>query len=208
MKTVLIIALTLAVVFLAFSCKTPNKIVVPLNSKVEIEDAYTIIWNGQSKAYRYTAGEWQRDESYDYVFNVVQKRYDKVWKSTKNMHRLHPQYDGKAGARSQAMYFELNYTLKGDDLVTTIYSSLGEGKGQSDREFRDQNLTIKLKDISSFMPYNHLRITQEYQYEEGLLLETVELFKLKNGEEIPFMKMEERAYFYLKGKVDKAPTTL
>jgi len=41
-----------------------------------------------------------------------------------------------------------------------------------------------------------------------LLEETVFLYKLKDGKEIPFMKNEEKAYFYVKGKLDQAPTIL
>jgi len=58
-----------------------------------------------------------------------------------------------------------------------------------------------------FMPYNKIRITQHYDYENGKLTETVLLLKEKDGKEIPFMKNEEEAYFYIKGKIDNAPTT-
>jgi hypothetical protein len=144
----------------------------------------------------------------DYVFNVTQKRYQQQWKSTKCLHRLHPEYDGKAGVRSQTMYFEINYALVGSKLAVNLFSSLGKGKGFSDREFRNQTLDFEVEGMSSFAPYDHIRIDQTYKYEEGLLEETVFLYKLKDGKEIPFMKNEEKAYFYVKSKLEQAPTSL
>ena len=80
----------LAVVSLVFfcACSSPEKAIVPLNPDPQLEDTYTIIWNGISNAYRYTDGNWKRDETYDYVFNVTQKRYHQQWTSTKCLHRL------------------------------------------------------------------------------------------------------------------------
>lgn len=61
--------------------------------------------------------------------------------------------------------------------------------------------------VSTFMPYNKFRITQYYDYEKGVLTETVELFKEKDGKETPLMKNEETALIFVKSKLDKAPTT-
>jgi hypothetical protein len=206
MKTAIIIFSTALLISLA-GCSSTNDLIIPLTEKLNADDTYTIIWNGTSEAYRYVNGQWQRAENYDYQFSVLQKRYKNQWKSVKDMHRLHPAYDGKAGARNQTMYFELNYAAaENGNLNTTIASSLGQGTGTSDKEFREQVINIDLKDASSFMPYNKIRITQHYNYEQGLLTETVELIKLNDGKETPFMKNEEKAYFYLKGKLDKAPT--
>ena len=162
----------------------------------------------------YVDGQYVRNETYDYVFNVVQKRYDTQWKSTKTLHRNHPNYDYRGGQRSQTMYFEINYELTNKlQLSTTLNTSLGNGFGTSDIEFRKQSLTIDLNqknpyyNISKYTPFNKMRITQHYKYEEGLLTETVELYKEKDGKITPFSKMEETAVFYVKGKLDKAPTT-
>lgn len=200
--------LVLFTLFLTSCSNQTQRIIVPLNTAAAIEDTYTIIWNGESKAFRYVEGKWERDVSYDYVFDVVQKRYEKTWKSVKNLHRLHPDYDGKAGTRSQSMYFELAYELKNNGLISTLTSSLGNGEGTSDRTFREQELHFELVGISSFAPYSHMTIVQHYDYEAGILTENVELFKLENGKKIPFMKNEEKAYFYIKGKLDDAPTRL
>ncbi|WP_367916254.1 hypothetical protein [Leadbetterella sp. DM7] len=204
----------LSTIALMSACSSVKKTaIVPTTSKSDFEDTYTIIWNGKSEAYRYIDGEYKRDETYDYVFNVVQKRYDNVWKSTKTLHRNHPDYDFRGGQRSQTMYFQLNYAMNDDNLSSTLNSSLGSGKGTSDIEFRNQTLIIQLDtdnpyyNISKYTPFNRMKITQQYKYEEGLLLEIVELYKEdKNGKVTPFSKMEETAVFYIKGKLDKAPT--
>lgn len=207
MKKVIFSATAIAFMLLT-SCSTSKQVTVPLSSSVELDDTYTIIWNGISKAYSYENGQWLRAESYDYQFDVVQKRYDNHWKSVKSLHRIHPDYDGKAGDRDQTMYFEVAYKNLIDGKVqATINSSLGNGAGTTDTEFRKSVLTMYLPNASKFMPYNKFRITQNYNYEEGVLTETVELIKEKDGKEIPFMKNEETALIFIKSKLDKAPTT-
>lgn len=190
------------------SCSSSEQVIVPLNSSLQFDDTYTIIWNGISKAYRYDDGKWKRAENYDYQFNVVQKRYDNHWKSVKSLNRIHPEYDGKAGDRNQTMYFEVTYKNLIDGRVqATINSSLGNGTGTTDTEFRKSVWTMYIPNASMFMPYNKIRITQNYNYEEGTLTETIELIKEKDGKEIPFMKNEETALIFIKSKLDKAPTT-
>jgi hypothetical protein len=188
-------------------CSTSSKIIVPLTNQVVVDDTYTIIWNGTSTAYRYVDGKWDRAANYDYQFSVMQKRYDNQWKSIKTLHRMNPDYDGKAGQRDQTMYFELHYRSKKDSVLCNLISSLGKGSGYTDKEFRKQTLEFKVEGMSKMAPYDHIRIVQEYKYEKGVLEETVFLFKKKDGKEIPFMKNEERASFFMKGKLDKAPTT-
>lgn len=183
-----------------------SQVIIPLATEVVVEDTYTIIWNGASLAYRMAGDQWERAADYDYQFSVMQKRYDNLWKSVKTLHRMHPDYNGKAGQRDQTMYFELAFGSRNDSVISTLTSSLGNGKGFTDREFRHQTLEFKVENVSKFAPYDHIRITQEYRYEEGVLEETVLLFKKKDGKEIPFMKNEEKAFFYMKGKPDKAPT--
>lgn len=209
------IIFALGTVALMSACSSIKKTaIVPTTPKSDFEDTYTIVWNGKSEAYRFIDGQYVRDETYDYVFNVVQKRYDTKWKSTKTLHRNHPDYDFRGGQRSQTMYFEVDYYQNGETkLGSTLNTSLGGGKGVSDLEFREQNLIIQLDqnnpyyNISKYTPFNKMKITQHYNYEEGVLTETVELYKEKNGKITPFSKMEETAVFYIKGKLDKAPTT-
>lgn len=188
------------------SCSAPKASSIPLSAEPKFEDTYTIIWNGKSDAYRFENNAWKRDASFDYQFNVIQKRYNGQWKSVKSMHRIHPDYNGKAGERDQTMYFEINYSPLQDSLrKVIIQSSIGNGSGKSDNEFREMEFTMTVPDASKFSPYNRIRITQHYNYESGILTETVFLFKEKDGKEIPFMKNEETAYFYIKGKLEKAP---
>jgi hypothetical protein len=190
------------------SCSSSKQAIIPHKRSVELDDTYAIIWNGISKAYRHENGQWLRAENYDYQFNVVQKRYDNHWKSVKSLHRIHPDYDGKAGHRNQTMYFEIAYKSLPDGKVQAlINSSLGNGTGTTDTEFRKSELTMYVPKASKFMPYNKFRITQNYNYEKGVLTETVELIKEKDGKETPFMKNEETALIFIESKLDKAPTT-
>jgi hypothetical protein len=188
-------------------CSSAEQGTIPFSRSVTPDDAYTIIWHGVSKAYRYNDGKWLRDESYDYEFDVVQKRYTNKWKSIKSLHRLHPDYDGKAGDRNQTMYFEMVYNGLVDQKVSAaITSTLGNGTGTTDVEFRKSELIMYVPNASRFAPFNKFRIKQNYNYEEGVLTETVELVKEKDGMETPFMKNEETAFIFLKGELDNAPT--
>lgn len=199
------VLVTLAILILT-SCSTSKKSIIPVSSAPSFEDTYTIIWNGSSKAYVYKNENWQRAETFDYYFDVIQKRYDKEWKSVKSLHRIHPDYNGKAGKRDQTMYFGVHYnTLLNDTVHGTIHSSLGKGSVDTDNEFRNAAIEIALEKSNAFMPYNKIKITQHYDYENGKLTETVFLLKVKDGKETPFMKNEEEAFFYIKGKLNSAP---
>ena len=76
-----------------------------------------------------------------------------------------------------------------------------------DQEFRQQQFQLAVDNISSFAPYNTIRITQHYQYEAGILEETVELFKLEGKTEIPFVKIEEKAFIFRPTSLEGAPTS-
>jgi hypothetical protein len=202
-----IISASSALFLLLANYTTAQQSIIPPSTKLEFDDTYTIIWNGISKAYSYENGQWVRAETYDYQFDVIQKRYDNQWKSVKSLHRIHPDYDGKAGERDQTMYFEVLYkSLQDAKVQSVIQSSIGNGTGTSDVEFRVSELTMYVPKPSKFLPYNKFRITQSYNYEEGKLTETVELILEKDGTEKPFMKNEETALIFLQTKLDKAPT--
>lgn len=193
--------------FVLTSCGTSDKVIIPTTKILpSTKDNYTIIWLGSGQSYVYLDGKYQRSESNDYAFEVVQRRYGNSWKSIKNLHRLHPDYDGIAGPREQTLFFGIDFSKNQNQLLSKIQSSLGSGDGYSDYEFRKQQMEFSVDDISSFAPYNMMRITQDYQYENGILLETVELYKLKEGVETPFAKIEERAEIFRPQKLDKAPT--
>ena len=206
MKNVLILIITVLLTGLV-SCSSFNKTIIPLGTTLPThDDNYSIIWSGIGESYTYVDGKYERNESNDYSFEVVQRRYNNSWKSIKNMHRIHPEYDGKAGDREQTMFFAIDFFQEGEEILSKINSSLGNGTGISDKEFREQTIQFSVTDISSFAPYNTMRITQHYKYEEGVLLETVELFKAKDDKEIPFAKIEEKAYIFRPVSMDKAPT--
>lgn len=201
------LAIAALITLLLTRCSTTKKATIPLDSKIAFEDTYTIIWNGYSKAYVHKDGDWQRAETFDYYFDVIQKRYDDTWKSVKSLHRIHPDYNGKAGPRDQTMYFEVRYRSMEEGVVyADVMTSLGNGSLTTDQEFRQSEMELKLSHANMFMPYNTIKITQHYDYEKGKLTETVLLVKEKNGQETPFMKNEEEAYFYIKGTLDEAPT--
>lgn len=187
-----------------------KKIIIPVSKIQDTEEGVLFLWYGTSRAYRFVDGVYERDEVYDYLFSVRQLRQGNTWKSIKTLHRTHPGYDGKAGDRDQTMYFELRYEKMGEHIVAKLKTSLGSGGGSTDKEFRHQVLEFDFNQGTGlaglFIPYNRIRITQRYKYEEGKLLETVELFKKKGDQEIPFMKNEEVAHMYIKGKFNSAPT--
>jgi hypothetical protein len=199
--------LAVAIATFFTSCGTSNKIIVPLSKTLpSIDDNCTIVWVGKGESYVYLDGKYVRNESNDYSFEVIQRRYGNKWKSVKNMHRIHPEYDGKAGEREQTMFFGIDFSEQDGKILSTINSSLGSGKGVSDIEFREQTIQFAAEGVSSFAPYNSYRITQHYKYEEGMLLETVELFKIKDGKETPFAKIEEKAHIFRPTKLENAPT--
>jgi hypothetical protein len=201
------IYLVTAIAAIFTSCGLSDDMIITLSKTLPyVDDNYTIVWVGKGESYVYKDGKYIRSESNDYTFEVVQRRYHNVWRSVKNMHRIHPDYDGKAGDREQTMYFTIMFTEKEDKIVSKIKSSLGNGDGVTDNEFRKQTIQFSADGVSSFAPYNTYRITQNYQYEEGLLLETVELFKLDDGKEIPFVKIEEKATIFRPVQLDGAPT--
>jgi major membrane immunogen (membrane-anchored lipoprotein) len=201
------IYLAVAIIVLLTSCGTSNKIIIPTSKTLpSIDDNYTIVWVGSGKSYVFVDGEYVRSESNDYSFEVVQRRYGNNWKSIKNMHRIHPDYDGKAGPREQTMFFGVEFSKQADKIVSRISSSLGSGSGISDNEFREQVIQFYVDGTGSFAPYNTMRITQHYKYEQGALFETVELFKLKDDKEMPFVKIEERAMIFRAQKLENAPT--
>ena len=98
------------------SCSTSSEIIIPTSKTLpSIEDNYTILWVGSGESYVYVDGKYQRSESNDYSFEVIQRRYGNSWKSVKNMHSIHPDYDGKAGEREQIMFFEIDFLKKGSE---------------------------------------------------------------------------------------------
>ncbi len=152
------------------------------------------VWVGKGEAYIYENKSWKRNNRSDYDFSVVQRRFDNNWLSVKNQVRHHPDYDNKAGPRTQTHIF--NIALEKSDNRSFIFeleSTFVSGKGTMDEDFIEGVMTFKAENISSFAPFSHFRITQKYDYDSGILTETVFLFKLEDEREIPFAKIEETA---------------
>lgn len=189
-KSILILFLTT----FTMSCSS-NAVQIPL-SKDLLADSMpreTYVWVGKGESYVFQDGKWKRNDFSDYDFSVTQRRYDKKWISVKNQLRRHPKYDESAGSRTQTHLFTINYKNSGDNLRFELVSTFGNGMGEIDANFERGTMVFKA-DVSSFAPFSHYKITQEYYYNEGMLKETVLLFKKKdNGEEIPFVKIEEMA---------------
>jgi hypothetical protein len=152
--------------------------------------------------------QWQRIPEFDYEFSVIQRRYGGRWESTKEMHRRHPSYDLSAGPRDQTYSFNIEWSTPANEpVVGTVWSTLGDGTLRTDREFRKGILEIAAN-VSSFAPFNTYRITQDYRYEEGKLVELVELFKKKGDAEQPWVKNEEEARLFSVRTFDGPPTRL
>jgi hypothetical protein len=165
-----------------------------------------LVWVGTGTASVLVDGAWRRAPSQDYEFSVTQRRYGERWESVKVQHRRHPDYDGSAGARDQVHYFKLELPAanSASGLNFNLRSSFGDGIGQIDREFRAGTMEFDARDISMFAPFNRYRITQQYRYEQGELLEVVELVKKKGAVETPFMRFEERAGLFAPHRFDAA----
>ncbi len=172
---------------------------LPLTEKTE-KSLRTAVYVGTGVAYRFTQGEWQRQPSYDYEFSVVQRFHEDGWESVKEIYRRHPDYDGRAGDRDQTLYFRVKtLPADGNSLTLHVQSSWGQGRGAADAGL--SSVVVEFSpDISRFAPFNTFRIIQKFSSDEGRLRETVEIFKKKNGQERPFMKMEEEADLFVPEK--------
>jgi hypothetical protein len=172
------------------------------------EPEVTLVWVGRGESERYAEGQWVRTPESDYDFSVVQRRYKGRWDSVKQMHRRHPGYDGSAGPRDQVLHFALEVgAMRGSDVPVSIRSTLGDGEGRTDPEFRRSQLEMRARDVSSFAPFNAYRITQQYQYGEGKLVETVELIERDGeGRESPFVRIRERAALFAPTSFEQPPT--
>jgi hypothetical protein len=195
MKNVALMAATVLAMTLVGCSTAPSIISGPGEASPEEQ----IVWVGTGTSWVHTDGEWERTPEQDYQFLVRQNRYSDRWESLKVQNRTHPGYDGLAGAADQQHSFVIRYGEAGDNgrVPTELTSTYGDGTGWTDREFRHAVLEFEAEGVSRLAPYNRFRITQEYRYEEGLLLETVELFKTdRDGQEIPFARIEEEARMF------------
>jgi hypothetical protein len=171
------------------------------------EPEYTLVWVGRGEAERLVDGAWRRAPEFDYDFSVQQVRYGDRWSSVKSMRRRHPDYDGSAGPRAQTYFFQIGYQPAGADgqVKASIVSTLGQGQGHADAEFRESVLEIEA-DISAIAPFDTYRITQWYGYEAGELRETVELLDHDGEREVPWVRNNEVARLFAPQQLPGAPT--
>ena len=156
----------------------------------------TLAWVGHGEAERLEGGRWVRIPTFDYEFTVLQHRYQDRWESVKTLRRLHPGYDGSAGPREQVMAFRVDYgPAAAGQVASRITSSLGDGRGTTDPEFRRAVIVLGAE-VSRFAPFDTYRITQDYRYEEGRLVETVELLGHGPDGERPWVRNHEEATLF------------
>ena len=178
---------------------------VPLSAQAPSQPELTLVWVGRGECERMEHGQWVRQPSLDYDFSVEQRRMGDHWESVKSMRRLHPDYDGIAGERTQTYFFRLDYGAPDSTGVvpTQITTSLGNGSGSTDREFRKAELNFTAAGVSSLAPFDRYRITQTYNYEAGTLTELVELGKPG----APWVRNREVATLFSASRFDHAPTS-
>lgn len=166
---------------------------------VQQEMERQLLWVGTGASSIWRDDAWVRTPASDYEFIVRQNRFPGYWESLKVQNRTNPDYDGSAGPADQQHLFRIEYGAPNAEgnLPLTLRSTYGDGAGITDAEYRETVIEFEAKGVSPFAPYNRFRISQHYRYEEGVLEETVELFKLKgDGTETPFVKIEERARIF------------
>jgi hypothetical protein len=197
-KTMRSLLTILASAAILTSCASHSKSIL-FGSTSEDSLQEQLVWVGKGETWLMVDGHWQRTPAQDYDFLVKQNRFKGFWESLKVQNRNHPDYRGLAGPADQQHHFRIVYeepTTEGN-VPLTLSSTYGNGKGWMDKEFSHAVLEFKADGVSSFAPYNYFRITQHYRYTEGILQESVELFKRKsNGTEVPFVKIVEMARIF------------
>ncbi len=190
------------------ACGASTQDTLPLSTSTWKEPKTTLIWLGTGAAYRAEGDGFQRTPEFDYEFSVVQRRYGDRWESTKELHRRHPDYDGSAGPRDQTYHFTIQFGApQGDAVAFEVDSTLGNGTGTTDRQFRKAQIELH-PDISSLAPFNMYRLEQDYRYERGSLVETVSLVKRGDDGEKLWVKTEEEARLYAQHSFEGPPTEL
>jgi hypothetical protein len=154
------------------------------------------VFVGYGHAFRFAEGSWVAVPEYDYEFSVLERRFSERWEAVKEIHRLHPRYDGRAGPRDQTLYFIVRTSpAAGGGLDLAVEGTLGAGKGH---ENPGGGIILELIPAEKgwFVPFDTIRIRQAPGTADGRIEEVVELFSKRNGRELPFMKMQEEGIVY------------
>lgn len=183
------------------SCAAPQVWIPPPSEAQRGPADLVVLWVGRGECEGLQDGQWVRRPEFDYEFSVEQHRYGTHWESVKTLRRLHPGYDGSAGPRAQVYFFQLDAQPQG---AIDLKSSLGDGAGTTDEEFRHATLELSARGVSSMAPFDTYRITQTYDYEGGALTELVEL----NKGATPWVRNREKAVLFGGTHFERAPTRL
>ena len=188
-------ALLASVLFAGCSLKPADP---PYTAAKPPEPLTTAVWVGTGESWQRSGDGWRRTPENDYELTVVQRRYGSHWETLKTLLRRHPDYGGTAGPRSQTLWFRVDVgEADGERVKLRVTSTLGDGEGTSDRDFRRMRVTVRAKGVPRFFPFDHYRITQDLEVEEGRLRERVDLLEMrKDGSEVPFAKIEEEARLF------------
>lgn len=187
---------TLTVFALSLAGCTSLQTSLPLTDQPPQPSLSSRVFAGHAKAARFVAGSWLPAPEHDYDFIVLERRFADRWETVKEIHRRHPRYDGSAGPRDQTLYFTVRTSPSADGgLDLTVEGSLGSGKGH---EAPGGGAVIELAAAARgwFVPFDTVRISQDREGTSGRLAESVVLFSLRDGKEIPFMRMAEEGLVY------------
>jgi hypothetical protein len=169
---------------------------LPLSEVPPAPALSSTVFVGYAQASRFVNGNWVPVPEYDYEFLLLERRFSARWETTKEIHRRHPRYDGRAGPRDQTLSFIVRTSpAPGGGTDLAVEGTLGEGKG---REEAEGGLVIELASAQRgwFIPFDTIRIRQARGPDKGRVEEVVELFSIKDGREVPFMKMHEKGVIY------------
>ena len=180
-------ALPLLLSGLLLSGCASTKPTLPLTTELPAPSSSSKVLAGRGRAFRHVKGEWGAVPAYDYEFVVVERRTADRWETTKEIHRRHPKYDGRAGPRDQALWFLVRTSPAADGgLDLAVEGTLGRGTGHEKPGGAGTVLELSRGKKSLFVPYDAIRIRQEPAGADGRFRETVELFSRKDGSEVPF----------------------
>jgi hypothetical protein len=154
------------------------------------------VWVGHGVAFQWKEEAWKPVPAFDYDFVVLERRYADHREAIKEIHRRDPGYNGLAGRRDQSLWFTVRETKEpGGGNGLTVESSLGSGTGHED-ERGGARFELASSQRGLFVPFDHVRITQQPIDPSGRVSESVELYARKKDREKPFLKIEEEARVY------------
>ena len=169
---------------------------LPLTDQPPATAQTSSVFVGNGRASRFVDGSWIRLPEQDYELILLERRFADRWEVIKELHRRHPRYDGSAGPRDQTLYFLVRTKPAGDrglDLI--IEGTLGSGTGH---ETADGGVLLELAPTAKgwFVPFDMIRISQTRTGTQAGFEEFVELFSVREGHEIPFMRIQEEGSIY------------